>query len=359
MHNTRAVAYTLLLGCRNKAGANYGKQILVFTFAAVMKDFKSLRIVFMGTPEFAVASLNALVKAGCNIIAVITAPDKPAGRGLQLQQSAVKKYAVEHELKVLQPEKLKNPEFLAELKALNADLQIVVAFRMLPEAVWNMPPMGTINLHGSLLPQYRGAAPINWAIIHGEKETGVTTFKLKHEIDTGDILLQESLPIGENETAGEVHDRMKETGGRLLVDTVKGLADGTLKETPQPSMVNGELSIQGSQPPDHLSLRHAPKIFTENCRIDFTRTTAEVHNLIRGLSPFPGAFTFLNGKTLKIYKTEKVITKPAVSTGQPETDGKTFLRFACKDGYVLVKELQMEGKKKMSAEEFMRGYRFI
>lgn len=185
-----------------------------------------LRIVFMGTPEFAVASLDALIKAGYNIVGVITAPDKAAGRGMQLQQSAVKKYAVEHNLKVLQPEKLKNPEFLAELKSLNADLQIVVAFRMLPEVVWNMPPMGSVNLHGSLLPQYRGAAPINWAVINGEKETGVTTFKLKHEIDTGDILLQESFAIGENDTAGEVHDTMKEIGAALLVKTIKGLADG-------------------------------------------------------------------------------------------------------------------------------------
>ena len=198
-----------------------------------MKDIRSLRIVFMGTPEFAVASLDALVKAGCTIVGVITTPDKAAGRGMQLQQSAVKKYAVEKGLHILQPEKLKNPEFLEQLRSLNADLQIVVAFRMLPEVVWNMPPMGSVNLHGSLLPQYRGAAPINWAVINGEKETGVTTFKLKHEIDTGDILLQQSFPICENETAGEVHDRMKEIGAELLVETVKRLADESLKETPQ------------------------------------------------------------------------------------------------------------------------------
>src|SRR5436189_1500662 len=200
-----------------------------------MEKFQSLRIVFMGTPEFAVASLDALVKAGSNIVGVITAPDKPAGRGMKMNESAVKKYAVEHKLKILQPEKLKNPEFLAELKSLNADLQIVVAFRMLPEVVWSMPPMGTVNLHGSLLPQYRGAAPIHWAVINGEKETGVTTFKLKHEIDTGDILLQEKFPIGENETVGEVHDKMKEIGAQLLVRTVQGLVDSSLKETPQNS----------------------------------------------------------------------------------------------------------------------------
>ncbi len=335
-----------------------------------MKDFKSLRIVFMGTPEFAVASLDALVKAGCLIVGVITAPDKAAGRGMQLQQSAVKKYAVEHKLKVLQPEKLKDPGFLAEIKSLNADLQIVVAFRMLPEVVWNMPPMGSVNLHGSLLPQYRGAAPINWAVINGEKETGVTTFKLKHEIDTGDILLQESFPIGEDETAGEVHDKMKEIGARVLLETVKGLADGTLKETPQSSIVNGQLSMQKPRPsethspPDshrdtthHSPLKHAPKIFTETCKIDFSKTTNEVHNLIRGLSPSPVAFTMLNGKKLKIYRAEKEKIIP-LSAGQYETDGRTFLRFACADGYFAVKELQLEGKKRMMIEEFLRGYHF-
>ncbi|HEY1112185.1 MAG TPA: methionyl-tRNA formyltransferase, partial [Chitinophagaceae bacterium] len=236
--------------------------------------FTDLRIVFMGTPEFAVASLDALVNAGCTIVGVITAPDKPAGRGMKLQESAVKKYAEEKGLHVLQPEKLRNPKFLEELRDLRADLQIVVAFRMLPEAVWNMPPMGTINVHGSLLPQYRGAAPINWAIINGEKETGVTTFKLKHEIDTGDILLQDRIPIGENDTAGEVHDRMKEVGARLLVRTVQGLADGSLKEVPQLSVVASEADI-----------RHAPKIFTDTCRIDWSQPAANIHNLIRGLSP--------------------------------------------------------------------------
>jgi methionyl-tRNA formyltransferase len=308
-----------------------------------------LRIVFMGTPEFAVASLDALVKAGYNIVGVITAPDKPAGRGMQLQQSAVKKYAVENNLPVLQPEKLKQPEFLAELKALKADLQIVVAFRMLPELVWNMPPMGSVNLHGSLLPQYRGAAPINWAVINGEKETGVTTFKLKHEIDTGDILLQESFPIGENDTAGEVHDTMKEIGAQLLVKTVKGLNDGSLNETPQLSTINHQPS----------TLLHAPKIFTETCKIDFSKTVQEVHNLIRGLSPFPGAFTMLEGKTLKIYKSEKEITGQSNHViAAMKTDGKTFLKFACADGFILVKELQLEGKKKMLVEDFLRGYRF-
>ncbi|HKZ65909.1 MAG TPA: methionyl-tRNA formyltransferase [Chitinophagaceae bacterium] len=309
----------------------------------------SLRIVFMGTPEFAVASLNALVKAGYNIVGIVTAPDKPAGRGMKMTESAVKKYAVEHNFKILQPEKLKNPEFLEELKLLYADLQIVVAFRMLPEIVWNMPRLGSVNLHGSLLPQYRGAAPINWAVINGEKETGVTTFKLKHEIDTGDILLQESFPIQENETAGEVHDKMKEIGAQVLVKTVKGLADGSLKETPQANVSDGGRQTQ---------LKHAPKIFTDTCEIDFNKTTDEVHNLIRGLSPFPGAFTDLNGKMLKIYRCEKETTPIKITTGYHETDGKTFLKFACADGYIHAKELQLEGKKKMNIEDFLRGYHF-
>jgi len=311
-----------------------------------MEKYQSLRIVFMGTPEFAVASLDALVKAGCNIVGVITAPDKPAGRGMQLQQSAVKKYAVEHSLKVLQPDKLKDPGFLTELKSLNADLQIVVAFRMLPEEVWNMPPMGTINLHGSLLPQYRGAAPINWAIINGEKETGVTTFKLKHDIDTGDILLQESFPIDENETAGEVHDRMKEIGAKILVETVRGLADGSIAEKPQTLNLKPE------------TLHHAPKIHTDTCRINWSDTVENIHNLIRGLSPYPAAFTIMNEKMLKIYKAKKEIVFPSHTEGEYETDGKTFFKFACTDGYLHLLEIQLEGKRKMNVEEFLRGYRF-
>lgn len=301
----------------------------------------------MGTPEFAVASLDALVNAGCTIVGVVTAPDKPAGRGLKLQESAVKKYAVEKGLKVLQPEKLKNPQFLEELRSLNADLQVVVAFRMLPEVVWNMPPMGTINVHASLLPRYRGAAPINWAVINGEKETGVTTFKLKHEIDTGDILLQERIAIDENETAGELHDKLKELGTKVLVKTIKGLADGTLEETPQ-SAISHQLS----------AIQHAPKIFTETCKIDWSTLVDEVHNLIRGLSPFPGAFTYLNEKLLKIYRSEKEYKQPSIATGEFETDGKTFLKFACADGFVQVKELQLEGKKRMNVEDFLRGHKF-
>ena len=313
-----------------------------------MENFQSLRIVFMGTPEFAVASLDALVKGGCNIVGVITAPDKPAGRGMQLQQSAVKKYAVENNLHVLQPEKLKNAEFLEALKALNADLQIVVAFRMLPEAVWNMPPMGSVNLHGSLLPQYRGAAPINWAVINGEKETGVTTFKLKHEIDTGDILLQESFPINETDNAGDVHDKMKAIGAALLVKTVKGFVDGSLKETPQSAAVSHDSRL----------LKHAPKIFTETCAIHWNKPVDEVYNLIRGLAPYPAAFTFLHDKKLKIYKAEKINKAPAIQPGNFETDNKTSLLFACSNGYISILELQLEGKKKMAIADFLRGYRF-
>ncbi len=313
-----------------------------------LKKFQELRIVFMGTPEFGVASLDALVNTGCNIVGVITAPDKPAGRGMKLNQSAVKKYAVEHGLKTLQPEKLKNPEFLAELKSLNADLQIVVAFRMLPEVAWNMPPMGTVNLHGSLLPQYRGAAPINWAIINGEKETGVTTFKLKHEIDTGNILLQESFPIGDDDTAGDVHDKMKMVGANLLVKTVKGLADGSLKETAQVSVLSTE----------SLVLKHAPKINLETCRINWSDPVEKTHNLIRGLSPYPTAFTILNEKMLKIYRSKMEVVFPENSEGDYKTDGKSFLKFTCANGYLQVLEVQMEGKKKMSVEEFLRGFRF-
>lgn len=308
---------------------------------------KETRIVFMGTPEFAVASLDALVKAGYNIVGVITAPDKPAGRGMKINESAVKKYAVEHGLNILQPEKLKNPLFIEELRALSADLQVVVAFRMLPEIVWNMPPLGTINVHASLLPKYRGAAPINWAIINGEKESGVTTFKLTHEIDTGNILLQKRVPISENETAGELHDKLKDAGAALLVDTVRGLVDGSIKEKPQEGIASKAL----------LESTHAPKIFTETCRIDWARAADEIHNLIRGLSPFPGAFTELKGKIFKIYASEKYTTLNSGVPGTFETDNRSYLRFACADGYIYAKDIQAEGKKRMTIEEFLRGFR--
>jgi len=314
----------------------------------MVMDFQALRIVFMGTPDFAVTSLDALVKEGCNVVCVITAPDRPAGRGLAVQQSAVKKYAVENGLPILQPEKLKAPDFLREIKELGADIQVVVAFRMLPEVVWNAPPMGTINVHGSLLPQYRGAAPINWAIINGEKETGVTTFKLKHEIDTGNILLQERIPIEENETAGELHDKMKEVGARLLLQTIEGLADGSLDETPQSKIIN--------QKPE--TLKHAPKIFTETTKINWSKTVDDIHNLIRGLSPYPGSFTEFNGKALKIYRSKKEAGIHNIEQGQFETDQKTFLKFACSDGFMHAIELQLEGKKRMTVENFLRGYKF-
>jgi len=324
------------------------------------------RIVFMGTPEFAVSSLEALVKAGFNIVGVVTAPDKPAGRGMKINESAVKKYAAQKGLKILQPEKLKNDEFLSELQSLKADLQVVVAFRMLPDVVWNMPPKGTINLHASLLPQYRGAAPINWTIINGEKETGVTTFKLQHEIDTGNILLQERIPIDENETAGELHDQMKEVGARLVVETVKGILEGTLQETPQSSVVSGQLSMENSQASDTHSqftihgsqLRNAPKIKTETCQINWNKSLNEIHNLVRGLSPYPAAFTELRDKTLKVFKTEKEQAVPTSRPGRWETDRKTYLKFACKDGYIHLKEVQLEGKKRMNIEDFLRGHRF-
>lgn len=305
-------------------------------------NYKDLRIIFMGTPEFAVASLSRLVDEGCQIVGVITAPDKPAGRGMELQQSAVKKYAMEKGLNVLQPEKLKDPQFLETLQSLNADLQIVVAFRMLPEIVWNTPPMGTLNLHGSLLPQYRGAAPINWAIINGEKITGVTTFKLKHEIDTGDVLLSEEIKIEEDDNAGTLHDKMKEIGARVLFNTVLGLAENNIQEKPQ----------------SNLNIKHAPKIFTETCKIDWNKTAEEIQNLIRGLSPYPAAFSYLEEKKLKIFSAKKEITLPHSSPGSYDTDGKTFLRFACADGYLKLLEIQLEGKKKMKIDDFLRGYRF-
>ena len=309
--------------------------------------YTDLRIVFMGTPEFAVASLHALIQEGCNIVAVVTAPDKPAGRGMLVTQSAVKKYAVENNLPILQPDKLKSPEFIEALKSLQADLQIVVAFRMLPEVVWSMPTMGTINVHGSLLPQYRGAAPINWAVINGEKETGVTTFKLQHAIDTGNILLQTILPIDENENAGEVHDKMKELGANVLLQTVKGIAEESLQEFSQ-TETEGE-----------ITLKHAPKIFTETCKIDFIKSVEEVHNLIRGLSPFPGAFSFLQNKMLKIYSSKKETISTQHSIGEVVSDGKTFLKFACSNGYIHILQLQLEGKKKMNVEDFLRGNKIV
>ncbi len=303
---------------------------------------KDLRIIFLGTPDFAVASLKALIEAGFNVVAVVTAPDKPAGRGMKMQQSAVKQFALQHNLKVLQPERLREEAFLEQLQSLNADLQLVVAFRMLPKAVWNMPPLGTINLHGSLLPDYRGAAPINWAIINGEKETGVTTFQLKQQIDTGNILLQEKIPILPNDNMGTLHDTMKITGANLLVKTVQRIADNSLKAVEQPK--------EESKP--------APKIFKENCLINFEKTIQEVNNLIRGLSPFPAAYTYLDGKILKIFSAETEMMETSETPGTYTTDKKSFLKFACANGYIHALEVQLEGKRKMQIADFLRGHRF-
>ena len=300
----------------------------------------------MGTPEFAVPSLDKLYEAGYEIAAVITAPDKPAGRGMQLTESAVKKYAQSKNLKILQPEKLKNSEFLEELKSLNADLQVVVAFRMLPETVWSLPPLGTINLHSSLLPQYRGAAPINWVIINGEKETGITTFKLQHEIDTGNILLQKKIKIEDDESAGSLHDRMMIAGADLLLQTINKLTEGTLKEKQQDSGI----STTGA-------LHYAPKIFTETCEIKWDIPCKNIFNLIRGLSPYPTAFTFLQGKKIKIYKAEKEYSSKVPQPGQMETDHKTFMKFSCTDGFIHLLEIQLEGKKRMPIKDFLRGWR--
>lgn len=299
-----------------------------------------MRIIFMGTPDFAVPSLEILLQNGYDIPAVVTAPDKPGGR-LGVQESAVKKFATANGLRVLQPEKLRSPDFIAELKALRADLQVVVAFRMLPEIVWAMPPLGTLNLHASLLPKYRGAAPINWAIIKGETETGITTFLLRHEIDTGDLLFQERVPIGENDTAGDLHDRMMILGAALVLRTVQTLERGQAQPRPQP---DGEAT-------------HAPKIFNETCRIDFNRPTAAVHNFIRGLSPYPGAWTTFDGKTLKILRTERApATAQKEAAGKFYSDGKNFLKISTRDGYVEVLELQLEGKRRMSVREFLNGH---
>lgn len=300
-----------------------------------------LRIVFIGTPDFAVASLQVMVEAGYNIVGVITAPDKPAGRGMQLQHSAVKKYALTQGLHLQQPANLKNPEFVEELRALKADLQVVIAFRMLPEVVWNMPPLGTFNLHASLLPQYRGAAPINWAIINGEQETGVTTFFLKHEIDTGKLLLQEKVALDDTITAGELHDELMHKGAQLVLRSLQLIENGTYT-------TNEQELLPG--------VKHAPKIFTEHCLINWNATAEQVHNLIRGLSPYPAAFTHLGGKVLKVYRSSKELKAVTAAPGNMESDGKTFIKVAVQDGFVYLHELQLEGKKRMKVDEFLRGF---
>lgn len=309
---------------------------------------KDLRIVFMGTPDFAVQSLKILVENNYNIVGVITAPDKPAGRGQKLSESSVKKYAVAHNLKVLQPTNLKSETFVSELKELNANLQIVVAFRMLPEVVWNMPELGTFNLHASLLPQYRGAAPINWAIINGEKETGVTTFFLQHKIDTGDIIAQEKVGIGEDETAGELHDKLMEIGSDLVLKTVKNIENNSITTQPQN---------------ENQILKEAFKIFKPDCKINWSKSIDDIHNLIRGLSPYPTAWTeFKNKETeeiisCKIYRTKKQIEEHSFSIREV-VQTKNELKIAVNGGFIKILELHLAGKKRMETSALLNGFDF-
>ena len=314
---------------------------------------KDLRIVYMGTPEFAVESLKRLVEGGYNIVGVITMPYKPIGRhGSVLQASPVKQYAVAQGLKVLQPEKLKDEAFLEELRSLQADLQIVVAFRMLPEVVWAMPPMGTFNLHAALLPQYRGAAPINWAVINGDTETGITTFFLKHEIDTGDIIQQVRVPIADTDNVEIVYDKLMMLGGDLVLETVDAILARTVKPIPQDELIQIE-----------TELRPAPKIFKETCRIDWNKSVKQIYDFVRGLSPYPAAWTELcttEGKpqVLKIYETEKQFKEHNLPIGTIDSDEKTYFRIAVKDGFVNIRSLQLAGKKRMEVGDFLRGFRF-
>ena len=306
---------------------------------------KELRIVYMGTPEFAVEPLTRLVEEGYNVVGVVTMPDKPAGRGQHVQESPVKKYALSEDIPVLQPEKLRDEDFLVQLKMLQADIQIVVAFRMLPEVVWNMPRLGTFNLHASLLPQYRGAAPINWAIINGEKETGVTTFFLKHEIDTGNIILQRSTPISDDDNVGTLYDRLMNMGAELVVETMERITMGDVSTMPQD---------------DGVAVNPAPKIFKEDCKINWQKSAIELHNFVRGLSPYPAAFTEVkNDKgqvlSLKVLETEVIDQTVSEQPGTLISDGKKQLYFATEEGYLSIKRLQLAGKKAMTTEELLRG----
>lgn len=302
---------------------------------------KDLQIIYMGTPEFAVPSLQILVENGFNVVAVITAPDKPKGRGQKLATSPLKDYAVSQNIPVLQPTNLKNPEFLEELKSYQANLQIVVAFRMLPEVVWDMPEIGTFNLHGSLLPQYRGAAPINWAIMNGEKKTGVTTFFLKHQIDTGNVIFQEEEVIEEDDTVGDLYVRLMEKGSHLVLKTVKAIQAGDYPQLPQD---------------ESQEIKHAPKIFKETCKIDWTKSSQEVYDFIRGLSPYPAAWTVLNGTQFKIFRTERLeLAKAGNQPGDFSTDNKTYLHIQSGGNALSITELQMQGKKRMKIEDFLRG----
>lgn len=299
------------------------------------------KIVFMGTPEFAVPCLEKLLEANYNVVGVITAPDRPAGRGKKLRMSAVKEFALSKDLNILQPTNLKNADFQAELKALNADIQVVVAFRMLPEAVWNMPPMGSINLHASLLPQYRGAAPINWAIINGEKETGVSTFFLQHEIDTGKIIFQEKIAIKKDDYLDVIYDKLMNVGAELIVKTIDAVNEGAYPQIAQ----------------DHIKeIKHAPKIFKETGNIDWSKDVIEIYNLIRGLSPYPAAWTKLKDKTLKIYKANPVKLNHSNENGFVDITKET-INYYCKNGLLEITELQLEGKKRMKAKDFLLGYK--
>ncbi len=302
-----------------------------------------MKIIYMGTPDFAVAPLRRLVEAGKEIVAVVTMPDKPAGRGHKLQYSPVKNYALEAGIPILQPSNLKDEDFIAELRGYQADLQIVVAFRMLPEVVWNMPPMGTFNLHASLLPQYRGAAPINWAIINGERESGITTFFLKHEIDTGDIIMQESVEITDQDNAGTLHDKLMTLGEELVLQTVEQIESGEVNSMPQPER----------------ELRAAPKIFKEDCRLEFNRPTAAVHNMVRGLSPYPAAWCQLtDGErtiNMKIYETTIEESHHSTEPGTLICDDKKTLKIATTDGYIHLTQVQLAGKKRMPTADLLRG----
>jgi methionyl-tRNA formyltransferase len=297
----------------------------------------------MGTPEFAVPSLEILVKSGFNVVAVVTSPDRPSGRGLRMVPSPVKEAALALGLPVLQPEKLKAPDFLAQLRSYQANLQVVVAFRMLPEVVWAMPELGTFNLHGSLLPQYRGAAPINWAVINGETETGLTTFFLQHEIDTGDLIGQVTEPIGHDDTAGTLHDRLMRKGAELVRQTAQAISQGTVRPTPQPVVPEEQL-------------RRAPKIFKETCQVNLDQTAEQVYNFVRGLAPYPSAWTELSGKVYKLHQVRPVPGQPP--PGPWESDGRTHLHLRTRDGYVAVEEIQAEGKKKMTIADYLRGNKF-
>ena len=311
---------------------------------------EDLRIVYMGTPDFAVESLRCLVEGGYQVVGVVTMPDKPAGRGHKLQYSPVKQYALEHNLPLLQPVRLKDEAFLEALRAWKADLQIVVAFRMLPEVVWNMPRLGTFNLHASLLPQYRGAAPINWAVINGDTETGITTFFLKHEIDTGEVIQQVKVPIADTDDVGVVHDKLMLLGGRLVTETVDAILADSVKSIPQEEMeVVGEL-------------RPAPKIFKDTCRIDWNQSVKRIYDFIRGLSPYPAAWTELvqpDGQSwvLKIFESEKIEEDHTWTPGTVQTDGKTYLRVAVQGGFVGIRALQLPGKKRLKTDELLRGFR--